>query len=351
VAHPAYGLAGLAGFTLGILYALDGWRSDTADLDLKDSPRVKNLLWVMGGGFIALIGDVKELDPDARKPLVLFWYFLLFLAAVVAIVGTWGIVVTIQRTAAWIRRLDFGYGLTDAVGDYFFYGYRYYRRKASEAKEDRAGRFHANYLEQVTYAVAAAGSASLGNRDQVAELILKCISAVVKNHHSDDKDALGIRANVMLLKECTEEDRERLLFVGDKRNTIKRCLVPVAYDVNENRAPIAIPVPDNPNEALFGAPKALIHPDGIAIVDDSSDIAVETGLSMEVRQEVVDYFKTKLFRSFASLRIIGRGKPIGVVNIDARIPRVFGNTDDEKKRLAHYLLPFCAAIGNIYTKT
>jgi hypothetical protein len=53
-ANPAYALGALVGLCVGVFYGLDGWMGDTADVEFKDSPRVKNMLWVLGGGFTAL---------------------------------------------------------------------------------------------------------------------------------------------------------------------------------------------------------------------------------------------------------------------------------------------------------
>jgi phosphoserine phosphatase len=132
--NPAYGFAALVGLCVGIFYGFDGWRGDTTDLSLQESPRVKNLIWVLGPGVVALVGDVRALDPDAKKTVMMLSYFLPCVAAGFAVVGTWGIVVGASRIAAAYKGQTYGYGFGDALGDYFFYGYRYYRMKVDEAK-------------------------------------------------------------------------------------------------------------------------------------------------------------------------------------------------------------------------
>jgi hypothetical protein len=76
IANLMYAIGALVGFALGIFYGYDGWRGSTEAVDLKDSPRVKNLLWVLGGAFSATIGDVKAIDPfgeEAYGAPRIFW--------------------------------------------------------------------------------------------------------------------------------------------------------------------------------------------------------------------------------------------------------------------------------------
>jgi phosphoserine phosphatase len=115
---------------------LDGWRADNTIGSLQDSPRVKNLLWVLGPGFAALIGDVKVLDPDAEKSVLLLAYFLPCVVASLLVVAVWGVVIGVGRIFAERKGQAYGYSFGDAVGDYFFYGYRYYRSRADEARKN-----------------------------------------------------------------------------------------------------------------------------------------------------------------------------------------------------------------------
>src|ERR1700691_235628 len=118
-ANPMYAIGALAGLGLGIFYGFDGWRGSTEDLELKDSPRVKNLLWILGGAFSAIIGDVKAIDATAKKPVLLLLYFAAFLIGAVAVVAVWGIIVGADAMRS--SRLHRAYGTGDAVADYFYF--------------------------------------------------------------------------------------------------------------------------------------------------------------------------------------------------------------------------------------
>ncbi len=132
VANPIYGFAGLVGLCIGIFYGFDGWRGDTADIAFKDSPRIKNLIWVLGPGVTAFFGDVKALNPNVDKALLLLAYFLPCFLSGTLVVGFWGIVIGASRAFISLKKKSNGYTVVDAVGDYFFYGYRYYRAKSDK---------------------------------------------------------------------------------------------------------------------------------------------------------------------------------------------------------------------------
>jgi hypothetical protein len=138
------------------------------------------MLWVLGGGFTAFIGDVKALDPTANKALLLLSYFASWFAAVTAVVLLVGLLVAIGQIVASVKRRNHGYGPAEAVSDYFFYGYRHYRAKAEAARENQSTRFHMAYLEQVALTVAAVGSVTAVNRSATVQAILVSIAAVIQ---------------------------------------------------------------------------------------------------------------------------------------------------------------------------
>src|SRR4051794_24120999 len=133
-ANGLYTFAALIGTAIGVFYGFDGWRGDTTAISFQDSPRVKNLLWVLGPSATAFLGDTKALDPDAKKVQVLVAYFGSCLIAALLVIVAWGCIIGIGRLIAIASRRNFGYGVEDALGDYFFFGYRHYRAKSDEAR-------------------------------------------------------------------------------------------------------------------------------------------------------------------------------------------------------------------------
>ena len=77
----------LIGCAMGFFYAFDGWRGSLEDVDLKDSPRVKNFVWVVTVAFGTFIADFKSIDPNVQKPRLLLFYLsgFILLAALVTL--------------------------------------------------------------------------------------------------------------------------------------------------------------------------------------------------------------------------------------------------------------------------
>ncbi len=346
--NPLYALGIIVGFALGIFYGFDGWRGSTADLDFKDSPRVKNLIWVLGGAVVAFLGDIRTIDPTANKALLLFDYFLAFIVGLVAVVVLWGIVIAVSAT---FRKRSPNYSISDAVGDYFFFGYRHYRQQVEEKGFQRTGddaeTFHNQYITQLAYAISAAGAnTTVQTRLNFVQQILRNITTVVNSYSRGENR--GIRTNIMVVLDCTNEMREKLKFVSkDDRAKVTRCLVLKAYDEGFLDLVLPLPMLSEISNALFGAPKAFLDDSGIDIVDDTKRINFDSTISTPIQEELRKYFDARQYRSFASIKVFGQGSPIGVVNIEAREPYVFGRTKEEKERIARYLLPFCSTLGII----
>ena len=350
-ANPAYALGTLVGFAVGVFYGLDGWRGSVEDLDLKDSPRMKNLVWVLGGAVVSFFGDIKAIDATAQKPLLLLYYFAAVLAGAILVVVPWAVIVFLQSVFGKDSRA-IGYGIGDAISDYFYYGYRYYRRRKDDLKDANREKLQRYYLEQITYSITVAGSQiSEEQRLNAATNILRLMVAVVQDYRRGNPSSSKIRANLMLVRDCTPENRGELHFAEDP-GAVKQFLELVVYE-NTERGKFFLPLPPGSDSeaALPGAPFAFLS-EAPVIVDDTSKIEIANKVPEKVRQNIDSYFSSKQrsFKSFASLRVIGAGSPIGVVNVESADPFVFGETEDDKRRMSEYLLPFCSVFGILFSR-
>jgi hypothetical protein len=144
--------------------------------------------------------------------------------------------------------------------------------------------------------------------------------------------------------------RAELIFVGQRRSQVSDCLRLTTYDTDEAQPTIVLPVANALSEALPGAPSALLNADGIDVIDDTSKITYRQAVSTQIKNEITEYFRESPFRSFGSIRIIAsRGTAIGVVNVDARATHVFGDSAEEHRRIAEYLIPFCTTLGIVFS--
>jgi len=339
LANPVYAGALLLGVILGIFFGFDGWRGSPQETDLSDSPRVRGMIWVLTVALTTVIGDVHSLDADARKPIVLLLYMAGVVVGAVTVVVGWGVFVGVSHLRSSISA---DYPLTHAMGDYLFYGYRYYDRERE--KRDRLRRLHARYFEQVAYAIAAVMPHDGAQPRDTARQILGIVTTVVRKYHGNDE--LPIRSNLMRVSPCGIEDAvyRRLKFV-EGTAAIKECLELITYD-DERAVDLVLPIPADGDraKALPGAPLAFLGR-SVEIVDDTGTIQFPSGLPEAIRQAQKTYFSQHGFRSFASLCVVAKGRVVGVANIESDETHVFGRTDEDKARLAKYVLPFCSAFG------
>jgi hypothetical protein len=158
----------------------------------------------------------------------------------------------------------------------------------------------------------------------------------------------GIRANLMLKRDCDDQLRQRLRFVdAGTRARTTQCLELITYEVQGPQPDIVLPISNDLNTALPGAPIAFL--DRSAAIDDTWQIAFAPGVPEQVRTEVNTYFRQSAFRSFGSIQMPGRAGAVGVINVEARVTQVFGQTADERRQLIRYLLPFFVALANVYS--
>jgi hypothetical protein len=343
--NPLYGIVSLVGLAFGIFYGFDGWRGSADDIEIKDSPRVKNLIWILTVALAAVIGDVKSIDEAARKPLILLLYCAAVLTGAFVTVSLWGLMVLVDSLSSR-NQLGRQYGTLEALGDYFFFGYRRYRERKAQLFGGQS--FLRNYLLQLANAIAAAGAEA--QNEQVIEAIrniLRSMTAVVLEYRGGE--SLGnIRSNLMTLKPCTPEMRTQLRFAAQGVQ-IHECLELVTHH-NDDVRDVILPIPPGRRResALPGAPLAFVA-NGPVVVDDTNSVPLPAGLTESQKTEIKDYFAARrgVFKSFASLCIVGGGRALGVVNVDCSEEFVFGRDPAQKEEVISYLLPFCTALGNI----
>ena len=336
--HPAYGLSAAGGLMLGGFYGLDGWRGSLKEVDLKNSPRVKNFLWLMGGGATAFVADISW-DRDASKSILLLFYIACTFFGILVIVSFFACLTMLSAP-----HNSSAYGIGDALGDYLQFGYQYFRKQKDEkARESQALQVEQhrllNYLKQLTNSITTAGArGSLSDRRERGRELLRTANEVVISRQSSPA---VIRTNFMRVVACTAEVRPTIKFADDAAK-ISDCLELELYDSGVEPKDFRLPLLSAP--ILPGAPLALSRSQPV-IIDDTNKIDYPADIPPSVRKSSKAYFEAQPFRSFASLPVVVHGRGIGVVNVESSNIEVFGSTLAEKELLAVHLLPFCAALG------
>jgi hypothetical protein len=278
--------------------------------------------------------------------MVLLAYFAAFLIGAVVVIVLWGIIVLIDAARS-PERLRRAYSALDAVGDYFYLGYRKYRDRKEDVISRQRMSFVENYLEQLTYSITIAGSKiSDQQRISVARDLLRTMTAVVRKYRGENSN-VQIRTNLMIVRNCTAELKARLRFISE-REEVEKCLELLVYDNDEMVRDLVLPLPKSGEikDALPGAPSALIG-EAPVIVDDTNHIEFSKTLAPKTKTAMQEYFASKdaRFKSFASLRVVGAGNAIAVVNVECADKHVFGTAEEEKVELVAYLFPFCSTLG------
>jgi hypothetical protein len=350
----------LLGGVMGIFYGFDGWRGTEKDVEFRKSRRVRNFLWVVGAGFLTFVADLKTLDASANKERVLLAYLLGFLIFGAFVVLGGGFLIAAKFSLMRLREHGaHTRGPFSPFLDYIQYGYQYHRKQYEESlsqKTEQDGQnveiFLLAYVKKLIYAMAAVNSFRLSpeSKRDVAVQILNYICAVVVEHGK--LPGAEVNANYMLAYHrsvFTEDLRSRLRFAFGNTDRYEFYLALEEYAEDRGRENFVLPVePKNGDGtmALPGAPLAFLKNDTV-VEDDVQKIKFAKRVPQSTAAEMREYFVAKSFRSFGSLNIVGRGKQLGIVNVESNLSHVFGRTQDEKKRVTALLHPFCLLLGEV----
>lgn len=213
--------------------------------------------------------------------------------------------------------------------------------------------------------------------DKLAEdirVVLAVIAEMAQVFAKSQDDSYG--ANVMLVlnnedtKKVSSNVKDKIRFLGPSHGVDgldgllvlpeKLAVMDIDAENGGKRSYpiIALPVRYGPAELILpGAPSAVLDGD-VSVHEDTRELADECeGFSAPVREEVRNYFSANGegagVRSFASVRLGGGEKPIGVVNIDTDGTHVLGGEDEYYRTfwaLLRPLLDLIAPLVELYAE-
>jgi len=358
----------LLGAFLGVLYVIDGWWSNVETEDFRKSPKVKTLIYILGltgtGSLCAIAVDTLHSISTTLAMYEGFgitWAFGLIVLLILVFVG--------QAYAHWVVKTPGSLNPFLALGDALFHGYRRYRTNAMEAEKYtgesslRASvtghkAFCSYYAENLVGLVMTLHPHLEKQLSVTREATIKAALSSIRNiveKFCGGTPGLTVNANFMRCFSAGEVP------VGEKNKARFRedNLTYDAYLFLEFHAkddagdhfylPVLSKVTRSPEQkVLFGAPEALYRKATTVISDTQNIKRVLAGkkYSDEVKDEITHYFASKdTFRTFISILVLGHNGPIGIVNVHASKPDVFGANEKPDKELADLLLPMCNLIG------
>lgn len=362
----------LLGIIVGVLFVLDGWRGSPKTRDFRASPRIRSLVWVLGGFLGTLVLDIKKFGVDLPddKVGILGAYLFGFAGAAVATLLLTIAVLVAQTIWALPQRKP---TLSNTTGFPFLpilhfvhHGFDRFlevrdaglsQQESSEAEAQRE--FLTTYSRELAAAIATVNRLreTHGDADTAARLILRSVGQLIEKQLH-----LSSRLNVNYMRayearSCPDEIKEKSRFVYGDAARYSHFLALVQYADDLEREVFALPVePTGDREGrgsgtldcmLPGAPVAF-RTNQMFYVADTARIEYPATLEPAVARDLKAYFQSKKFKSFLSIPIFGReGIPVGVLNIDSNQKSAFGKSEEERESILITALPFCALIGAI----
>jgi hypothetical protein len=396
----------LVGCAMGVFYGFDGWRGSLEELELKDSPRVKNFIWVATVAFATIIADFKIVDPDVKKPQLLLFYLAGFMVVSLLVVLGWAAAIFLKFSYTKIfDSVNYPLPPFAPVWDYLRYGYGYHSQRYEEAlkrsrdydlerskqeqvrlnaefqafrggaeqeiralrkreRELQESRGHVDkflpaYFKQIPVAIAAVdhfrSQPDPTTRAFVIKQILQSITAVVVEYYGE-VPGLRVNSNYMVAYPKTSAPQDldsRLRYSWGDRSRYDYFLSLEEYAFDVGREDFVLPVESKGkanymDRVLPGAPLAFVRNMAV-VVDDTRSIEYPRGIDSGVVSEIKNYFEVKWadFKSFACLNIAGGGKQLGIVHIESNREFVFGKSAEKQEEILSLLQPFCLLLGNI----
>jgi hypothetical protein len=349
----------LLGLLMGLVFVIAGWRGPaTRDVSLKNDPRVKALLYGLGGFFTALIADWKTLlGQGVNKTWLIVLYGVPFV--LVAFAGPFVIAVVIFFRLSWLKykRPEECPGQPFYLAfDYFAYGYRYHKDEYDRLMEVARTRSQAERLAHLRSLRADADTSLAAlilspspNVPDVLRIMCSIFAA-----HTEASEIPEVNANLMVaipFSRASEEQKNLLKFVFGDTNRYGHLLWLREYAYDRGEGSIALPVEDPIHTpswlelVLLGAPEAFLRRSETVVNTKNLDFAPK--IPETVRRQMRMYFKGKGFKSFACLTVIGKGAVIGIVNIESSHEL---GSDEIQNEIAKRLQPFCAVLSQILQK-
>jgi hypothetical protein len=355
------------GGLLGLFFAFNGFGEPVKSTDLKDSTRVRNLIWVFTGAIGVLFADWGKLSGEtAPKAGSLLIFYLLG-----AIGGTVvGLVMMIILIAWQIGKINqyrdptTQLSATGLIMDYLSYGYAHYREMVEKASQQavqavkqrtlsRLGfeiemrRTIADLINSVTTVLAEPEVTATRKRQVIEDILEGVTTAVQKQAH----DQLKLRANYMEflpIASANSKEKEAALFRFGDENRYTGLLVLKSPDYKSAEQTVVIPVDGQTKDRetlLPGAPEAFVLQR--AEIQNCDSIKFRKGVETKTVDEIKKYFSDAEYKSFASIPIPGSSGSRGVINIESDHKDLLDEGEEVAKRVCETLRPFSVLLSKI----
>ncbi len=383
-------LAAIIGAVAGSILGLNGFAQPVGNTPLNQTPRLKNLGWLLSGFFVMYLADPKRIGFPADFPFFRWPFIGYGVGAVLGVVGSisWmahSITQSVQSLnsqlpeghkvdAHFLRREYLTYGKarfderlekarTDAIQarDQQKRELEIAREKReleiardqrkreleiarNQRKRDLEIGANRSAAECIYNATNALGVQRKLNDGPLMDALLKAICAKVAAATSEVVDLKGSYMAFVPERKAASFI-EKALFTTGMAGRYSGYLELKRGSVRVNRE-VVLPIAVVPDAALPGPPEAVIS-QGFFVMN-TRDIKFQPQVVPEVREEMNNFYKQPYFEQIASVTTIpvSDGKTLhGVMNIESPKPDLFGERRDALNDVVETLQPLIALLS------
>jgi hypothetical protein len=364
---PVETIFGLVGALLGIFYVFAPFRDPGPNAELKDNPRVKNLLWLLGVPIAALVTDWDRLGLQLSRPQILASYFIGAVTTIFIVL----LLFSIYPIVIMKRRIkddpgDYeGYDSLFLASSFLSFGMARYLQVAKDERERISGlrsmplgRAH---MERIAYAnqtlaaliVAVTGwearHGAESEREALIDRILDAIESVARMG-AQNPDKPRLRSNYMdVVAVARAKAGEASAVPFDWPPTAMRTHLLVLRRYNgrthTRNFGLAVNINAQRDDNLFGAPEAFMT--GEAVYIDKQNLKFSRNIPKAVQTTVKQYLHSQPFRTFVSIPIAHHTGTVGIINIESDLPHILGESEDVLRSMTKCVMPYCGLLGQL----
>ena len=338
------------GMIVGTIYAFSGFRDEGKSDALIDNSRVKNLVYILGGLPLTLLGDFSKVTGG--QPLQLTGYYLLAVvvtALIIIVVVT--IVLAISARALVSRDSRYaGIEPYELALVYLHSGFRAYRdaKEAAIAKaESKVIPAHEALWNFNSLLIAERHFASNpASGPVVFDQVLAAISTAAQGYlfHIPGA-AFVVNYMVAVPRAAATPQQLSLLRFNDPppNDNCSHLLVVMKYQAGALAPFISLPVRAANDYVLPGAPEAFVRKQP-QIMSRKVAFPPKSPIPAAIQTDIGEFFLRAEFESVLSIPLVRGSDCVGIINVESRGKDAFVEMEPVS-RLVRALQPHCTLLA------
>lgn len=347
---------------MGFLYAVSGFSDPGKVDDLSKNPRVKNLIWLLGGAATVFFADWKIMSGEAidasLRGVLVSDYAEAALGTTALVLAIFSLSIYVSMLSAARRTPALAGRAGDLVLEYITSGFRAYEARRNTLEADAGQELAtADALGAVGTAVSVLLTVTALERhrpdqdlrDNIIDQGLAAIEDTVKLFGAGVAD-LGLQTNYMIRVTADRIAGAALLFAPGDAQGYDSFLLLRRYR-SRPAEPIALPIAksNESNRVLPGAPMAVLG--GEACVLNAARLDFRADVPAATRAEIKSFFERAGYKSVLSVPLVWERRVVGVVNVESNHIDLVGKGPDIIRKIGLALAPYCVILGELVSRS